>query len=50
MGCRVEFEKNTTKIYDTGGKLIGKVDQTRSNLFYLDIEDATCLIEKFDDV
>ena len=30
--------------------LIGKGDQTRSNLFNLDIEDATCLIAKFDDV
>ena len=32
------------------GKLIGKGDQTRSNLFYLEIEDATCLVVKFDDV
>ena len=30
--------------------MIGKGDQTRSNLFYLDIEDATCLVVKFDDV
>ena len=30
--------------------MIRKGDQNRSNLFYLDIEDATCLIEKFDDV
>ena len=50
LGCKVEFENKSTKIYDTNGKLIGKGDQTRSNLFYLDIEDATCLIEKFDDV
>ena len=35
--------------YDTNGKLIGKGDQTRSNLFYLDIDDATCLIAKLDD-
>ena len=34
----------------TNGKLIGKGDQTRRNLFYLDIEDATCLIAKLDDV
>ena len=30
--------------------MIGKCDQTRSNLFYLDIEDATCLVVKIDDV
>ena len=37
-------------IYETNRILLGKRDQTRSNLFYLDIEDATCLIVKFDDV
>ena len=49
LGCKVEFENKTAKIYDASGKLIGKGDQIRSNLFYLDIDDATCLIEKFDD-
>ena len=49
-GCKVEFENKIAKIYDTNGKLIGKVDKTKSNLFYLDIEDATCLFVKFDDV
>ena len=49
LGCKVEFEHKTTKIYDTNGNLIGKGDQTRSNLFYFDIDDATCLIAKFDD-
>ena len=48
LGCKVEFENKIVKIYDTKGKLIGKGDQTRSNLFYLDIEDATCLVVKFD--
>ena len=47
---KVDFENKIAKIYDTDGKLIRKGDQTRSNLFYLDIEDATCLIVKFDDV
>ena len=50
LGCKVEFENKITKIYDTNGNLIGKGDQTRSNLFYLDIEDVTCIIAKFDDV
>ena len=50
MGCKVEFENEANKIYDTNGRLIGKGDQTRSNLFYLDIENATCLVVKFDDV
>ena len=48
VGCKVEFGNKTAKIYETNGNLIGKGDQTRSNLFYLDIEDATCLV-KFDD-
>ena len=50
LRCKVEFENNIAKIYDTNGKLIGKGDQTRSNLFYLDIENTTCLVVKFDDV
>ena len=48
LGCKVEFENKIAKIYDTDGKIIGKGDQTRGNLFYLDIEDATCLLVKFD--
>ena len=48
--CKVEFENKIDKLYDTDGKLIGKGDQTRGNLFYLDIEDATCLVVEFDDV
>ena len=50
LGCKVKFEKKITKIRDTNGKLIGKGDQTRGNIFYLDIEDATCLVVEFDDV
>ena len=49
-GCKVEFENKIAKIYEINEKLIGKGDQTRSNLFYLNIEDATCLVVKFDDV
>ena len=48
--CKVEFENKTAKIYGTDGKLIGKGDQTRGNLFYLDVNDATCLVVEFDDV
>ena len=50
LGYKVQFERNIAKIYDTDGKLIGKGDETRSNLLYLDIEDATCLVVTFDDV
>ena len=50
VGCKVEFGNKTTKIYGINGKLIGKGDQTRSNLFYLDIEDVNCLAIKFDDL
>ena len=49
LGCKVEFENKTTKIYDTNGKLIRKSDQNMSNLFYLDIHYATCLVAKLDD-
>ena len=49
LGWKVEFENKTAKIYDASGKLISKGDQTRSNLFYLDIDDVTCLVAKFDD-
>ena len=50
IGCKVEFENKTAKIYDTDRNLIGKGDKTRSNLFYLDMEDVACLIIRFDDV
>lgn len=50
VGCKVEFGNKTAKIYDTDGKLIGKGDQTRSNLFYLDMENVSCFVAKFDDV
>ena len=45
---KVEFENKIEKIYETDGKLIGKSDQTRGNLFYLDMNDATCLVVGFD--
>ena len=48
-GGKVEFENKIAKIYDASGKIIGKGDQTMSNLFYLDIDDVTCFVAKFDD-
>lgn len=42
--CKVQFENKIEKIYDTNGKLIGKGDQTRGDLFYLDMNDVTCLV------
>jgi len=50
LGYKVEFEKKIAKIYDTNGKLIRKGDQTRGNLFYLDMNDVICLFVEFDDV
>ena len=41
---KVEFENKIENIYDTNVKLIGKDDQTRGNLFYLDMNDALCLV------
>ena len=49
-GCKVEFNQKGAIIYDAKGELIGSGDQTRGNLFYLDISSETCLIVKFDDV
>ena len=46
----VDFETKIAKIYDSDGKLLGKGDQTRGNLFYLDMNDTTCLIVEFDDL
>lgn len=42
----LNLKKKVAKIYDTNRKLIRKDGQTRSNLFYLDIADANCLIVK----
>ena len=50
LGCKVEFENKIAKIYDNDGKLIGKGNQTRDNLFYIEMEYATCLVVEFDDV
>ena len=50
LGCKVEFENKIAKIYDTNGKLVRIGDQTRGNLFYLDMNDATCFVVEFDDV
>ena len=44
VGCKEEFGKKIVKIYDIDGNLIGKGDQTRSNLFYLDMEDLLVLL------
>ena len=46
----MEFENKTAKIYYTNENLIEKGDQTRSNLFYLNMEDASFLIVQTDDV
>ena len=44
VGCKVEFGNKTTKIYDTNENLIGKGDQTRSNLFYLELRMPLVLL------
>ena len=47
--CKVDFENQIAKIDDIDGKLTRKGYQTRGNLLYLDMEDATCLDVEFDD-
>ena len=46
----MEFNQKKTMIYDAKGEFIGSGDQTRGNLFYLDMTSETCLMVKFDDV
>ena len=48
--CKVKFEKIKSKIHDVDGKLIGNGDQTRGNLFYLDMNEASFLVVQFGDV
>ena len=43
-GYKVEFENKIEKIYDTDGTPIGNGDQTRGIIFYLDMNDAICLV------
>ena len=50
IGCKAEFENRISKIYDSQGSLIGKGNQTRSNMFYLNMKDDSCLIVQTDDV
>ena len=50
LGCKVLFDNKKDKIYETDRKLFGNGDQTRGNLFYLDMNDATCLVVELDDV
>ena len=50
LGYKVEFYNKKTKIYDTTGELIGSGDQTRGNLFYLDLSEDTYLFSQFGDV
>ena len=50
VGCKVKFRNIKGNINDVDAKLIGNGDQTRGNLFYLDINDATCLVVQFDNV
>ena len=42
LGYRVEFHHRKAKIFDVDGKLIGSGDQTRGDLFYLDLSDKIC--------
>ena len=48
--CKVKFGNEKAKIYDANGELVGNGDQTRGNMFYLDMNDSTCLVVQFDDV
>ena len=50
VGYKVGFENRKAKIYDANGKLIRSCAQTIGNLFYLNMDDATCIFVQFDDV
>ena len=44
-GYRVEFNKKNAKIFDFDGKLLGSGNQTRGNIFYVDLFDERCLLQ-----
>lgn len=50
IGYQVEFHHKRAKIFNATRELIGSRDQTRGNLFYLDLSEETCLIEQLDDI
>jgi hypothetical protein len=50
LGCKFELENKKAKIDDVIGELIRSGDQTRGNLFQLDMTKENYLIVQFDDV
>ena len=40
-GCKVGFQNRLTNIYDGTSELVGSGEQTRGNLFYLDLFEDT---------
>ena len=49
-GYRVEFHHKKAKIFDATSELIGSGEQTRGNLFYLDLSKETCMIAQLDNI
>ena len=47
---KVEFHHRKENIFDANGKLIRSDDQTRGNLFYLDLSNGTCLFAQYEDI
>ena len=50
LGYNVEFHHRKAKIFDGDGKPIRSGDQTKGNLFYLDLPDETCVFAQHEDI
>ena len=44
IGFKVEFMKGKAKLLDGKGNLVGSGNQTKGNLFYLDLSKSSCFI------
>ena len=50
LGYKVEFQQKKAKIYNGPRELIRSQDETRGNLFYLDLSDHTFLFAQCEDI
>ena len=46
----MEFHHRKAKIFDATSELIGSREQTRGNLFHIDLSEETCMITQLDDI
>lgn len=49
IGFKVEFMNKKAKLLDEKGKLVGSGNQTRGNIFYLDLTENSCFIAQVEE-